>query len=190
MRKNTVEIWKPIRGYEGWYEVSNLGRVKSVERDVIYYVNGKQFVRHYKEKIKEPNTNRGGYLYVILYKNGVGETKRVHRLVAEAFIPNEENKPEIDHINTIRDDNRVENLRWATHQENNNNELTLAKHFEKLINREDMSKPVNQYTLEGELIKVWPSISDCGRSGFCYQHISKCCNGKRKTHKGYVWSFN
>jgi dihydroxyacetone kinase-like predicted kinase len=99
------EIFKSITNYEGLYEVSNFGRVKSLKFG--------------KEKILKPSTSRGGYLYVILYKNGEKASKLVSRLVAEAFIPNPdpENKVTVDHINQIRDDNRVENLEWLTQQE-------------------------------------------------------------------------
>ena len=107
------EIWKPIKDYEGLYEVSNLGRVKSLN----YRKTG-------KEKILKNMKNNNGYLVVGLTKNGKRKNYLIHRLVAEAFIPNTEGKPHIDHINTIKNDNSVENLRWVTNKENNNNPLT------------------------------------------------------------------
>ena len=106
-----MEIWKEIKGYEGLYEVSSEGRVKSTGK---------------KKGIMRPGTSKG-YLKVGLTKDGIRSMFRVHRLVAEAFIPNPDNKPEVDHINGDRKDNRVENLRWMTHKENNNNPVTLER---------------------------------------------------------------
>lgn len=103
-----LEIWKSIFGYEGFYEVSNLGNIKSLN-----YHNTKQ------EKILKPKRDKDGYLLIILSKNNKQRTFKIHRLVAEAFIPNTENKPQVDHKNKERDDNRVENLQWLTASENN-----------------------------------------------------------------------
>ena len=110
------EIWKPIKEFEGYYEVSNMGRVRSLN-----------YKRTGKEKILKNIGDYKGYLEIVLTKNGKQKQFKVHRLVAEAFIPNPENKPCIDHINTVKSDNRVENLRWVTYKENSNNEKTLEK---------------------------------------------------------------
>ena len=110
------EIWKPIKDFEGYYEVSNMGRVRSLN-----------YKRTGKEKILKNIGDYKGYLEIVLTKNGKQKQFKVHRLVAEAFIPNPENKPCIDHINTVKSDNRVENLRWVTYKENSNNEKTLEK---------------------------------------------------------------
>ena len=120
------EEWRPIKNYEGLYEISNLGRVKSLN----YRRTGKENV------LKPRKQKKGGYLQIILCKNGMKKMVSVHRLVAEAFIPNPDNKPCIDHINTIRDDNRVENLRWTTYEENMNNELTKEHRSDSLKDRE------------------------------------------------------
>lgn len=114
------EEWKDVVGYEGLYQVSNLGNVRMLEH-YTPYVKGSVM------KIPAKNLYIGwsnGYRTVWLCKNKIRKLKKVHRLVAEAFIPNPENKPCIDHINTIRHDNRIENLRWATYKENGNNEIT------------------------------------------------------------------
>lgn len=111
--KADLEIWKDIDGYEGLYQVSNRGRVKALN-----------FARSGKEGIIKQQTNHKGYNVVYLSRDDIRKTFKVHRLVALAFIPNIENKLCVDHINTIRNDNRVENLRWVTHKENCNNELT------------------------------------------------------------------
>lgn len=115
-----MEEWRDIVGYEGLYQVSNQGRVRSLDREVIY-PDG--HIQKYKGKVIYGYKNDNGYIMVTLK----GKSYRVHRLVAEAFIPNPENKPDIDHINTIRTDNRVENLRWATRSENMKNTLTRQK---------------------------------------------------------------
>ena len=110
------EIWKDIKGYEGLYKISNLGNILSLK-----YKNGNCI------KLKKPNICKNGYYVVNLCKNYHNKICRVHRLIAEHFIPNPENKPQVDHINTIRTDNRVENLRWVTNYENAHNIITYKK---------------------------------------------------------------
>lgn len=122
-----MEEWKDIEGYEGKYQISNEGRVKSLN-----YNNTKN------EKILKCAINRDGYNFVILFRNCTPKIKKVYRLVAEAFIPNDYNKPCIDHINTIKTDDRVENLRWCTYKENMNNEITKEK-----CRKSKLGKPSN-----------------------------------------------
>ena len=140
--ESTIEIWKPIAGFEGLYEISSLGRVKNVPhwvtRDYIRN-NGEHIIDRLfiKEKIlnpkrKYPHSKRtkGGeqcYLGHALRKGGKYFNKLLHRLIAEAFIPNPDNKPCIDHINGDALDNRIENLRWCTYKENNNNPITKER---------------------------------------------------------------
>ena len=125
------EVWKPIKDYEGLYEISNLGRVRNLN----YKGSG-------KGKILKNTKDSKGYLIVGLTKNGKRKLFKIHRLVAEAFIPNPENKPCIDHINTIKNDNRVENLRWVTNEENNNNPLTKKKRNENYANFKGENHPM------------------------------------------------
>lgn len=116
------EIWMPISGFEGLYEVSNLGRVKSLER-VNYYPDGRIHQRK-KEKLLSTKPDKRGYISVVLCKDGKIYPHCLHRLVAEAFIPNPEGKPNVDHIDTNPSNNMVDNLRWVTQQENALNPLT------------------------------------------------------------------
>lgn len=172
-----MEIWKDIKDYEGLYQVSNLGRVKSLN------------YRHIgKERILKPLKAINGYLFVILYKDGKKDIFRVHRLVAETFIPNPENKPEVNHKSENKTDNRVENIEWIWHKDNCNHGTRNERVSKKLTNGK-LSKPVLQFTLDGEFVREWPSTQECGRNGFIYQKISLCCRGKQKSHKGYKWKY-
>lgn len=109
-----MEIWKDIKGYEGLYQVSSEGRVKSLGGGDRYKVT----------RLLNGYVGNNGYRVVTMWKNGSSKLKTIHRLVAETFIDNPENKPQVDHMNTIRTDNRICNLRWVTYKENSNNETT------------------------------------------------------------------
>ena len=163
------ELWSDIDGYEGLYQVSNLGRVKSLN----YNKTG-------KERMLKPGTDGFGYLFVILYKNRNQRLFKVHRLVANAFIPNPDVKPEVNHKDEDKTNNCLTNLEWMTSKENNNYGTR----------NERISKSVIQYSLYGEFIKEWPSIIQIERDlGFSPGNISQCCNGKRKSAYGYIWKF-
>lgn len=190
-----MEIWKDIIGYEGLYQVSNMGRVKSLERN-------DYCCHHRTEKIlKERNRNKKGYKMVALYKGNKKEFS-IHRLVAQAFIPNPENKPCIDHIDTNPSNNRVENLRWVTAKENQNNPLTIKKQrlanignknpmYGKCSKLNHKSKPILQFTLDGKLVRKWDSAMDVKRElGFNQRNISSCCRGERKTANNYKWHYH
>ena len=183
----TEEIWKDIEGYEGLYQISNLGRVKSLKHIIVRNNGVKQT---FQEKIlKTPLCKKTGYPMVCLWFMGKEKRYSVHRLIAQAFIPNPENKPEINHINTIRNDNRIENLEWVTRTENMNNPLTkknLSKPRNWAINgyKHWRSKPIIQLTKNGEVVNVYPNASLTG-----IQHIGKCCNGERNTAGGYKWKY-
>lgn len=178
----THEIWKPIKGYEGCYEVSNLGNVKSLERKVESVRNGKPFINTYYEKLLRQAIDNKGYYRVKLQKDRSKETRKVHRLVAEAFLGDIYNK-EIDHINTIKTDNRVENLRIVTSKENSNNPLTKAKNAKAHL------KPVRCILEDGTII-TFGSIVEAENKGYgkgC--SISQCCHGKQKTYHNNKWEF-
>jgi hypothetical protein len=179
------EIWKDIKGYEGLYQVSNLGRVKSLER----YKKCGNFFRIRKEKILKCNKNKFGYIVVNLSKNKKISFFRVNRLVYEAFNGEIPQGMQVNHINEDKTDNRLENLNLMTPKDNINWGTRTKKCAEKLLNREDQSKQVYQYTLDGELIAVWKSGNEAGRNGYNPKHISACCKGKEKKHKGFIWRY-
>ena len=178
--KMKKEYWKPVVGYEGLYEVSNWGRVKSLDRWKSSKNNSKTFI---KGRILKPANDGQGYLQVVLYKNGYKKTFKVHRLVAEAFIPNSDNLPEVNHKDEQKDNNIYTNLEWCDRKYNVNYGTGLKRMSEKL------SKPVLQYTLDGELVKEWSSARECDRNGFCSQHVAACCRGELKHHKGFIWKY-
>ena len=183
------EIWKDIKGYEGLYQVSNLGRVKSI---LCWCGNGKTKIWKEKEKILSNCVDNNGYIRVVLFKECKGKNVRVHRLVAEAFIPNLEDKRVVNHINGIKTDNRVENLEWCTYGENAkhawNNGLNSVSQNVIDSAKKRFSKKVNQYTKEGVFVKQWESITEA-RKTLEIEHIGDCCLGKNKSAGGYVWKY-
>lgn len=189
----TIEIWKDIKGLEGLYKVSDYGRVKSLKRVVKF---GKQ-QRTIEEKIRKPHVIRTKQNYTQLCVSLKGKEFIVSRLVAEAFIPNPENKPCIDHINTDPTDNRVGNLRWVTHKENSNNPITLSNMSNARKGKPGLkgdknkySKKVLQFDLKGNFIKEWDCLHQIEETiGLSHTQVSRCCNGKYKTSGGFVWKF-
>ena len=179
------EVWRDINGYEGLYQVSSEGRVKSLARVVIRN-NGKKLP--IKERVLKPMTDRYGYLLVVLCAGGKPKTLNVHRLVCEAFHENPENKPEVNHINEDKADNRACNLEWSTAKENCNHGTRnerMAKGIAKAL-----SKSVGQYTRDGELVKIWPSAIEVQRqAGFSQGNVSAAARGKLKTAYGFIWKY-
>ena len=173
-----IEIWKPVVGYEGLYEVSNLGKVKAIK-----------WHRGNEEKEIKPYTTYKGYLRLRLCKNGKGKQFQIHRLVAEAFIPNPENKPYIDHINTDRTDNRVENLRWVTNKENCNNPISKQNYSKS--NKDKTAVPILQFDKNMNFIKKWESMTDAETSLGIKSRLSNYCSEKygRKTAGGFIWRY-
>ena len=176
-----MEIWKNIKGYEGFYQVSNMGRVKSLERTFIDKSGRKRTI---KERILKQAAWSTGYLSVVLSTSGKRKMFAVHRLVCKAFHEKPDNKPCVNHIDENKTNNCASNLEWCTSSENNNHGTRNER------SGKAQSKPVGQYTLDGELIKIWPSTIEAGRQGgFSCGNISSVANSKRKTHKGFVWRY-
>jgi hypothetical protein len=172
------ESWRDIVGYEGFYQISNLGNVKSLSRHrVVGFADYKS-----KEKIIKQSTNNGGYKYVWLHKNGKRKIYKIHRLVAMAFLKNPLNYRCINHKDENRQNNIVENLEWCNHSYNNSYGTRIDKF------REKVGKPVLQYTKDGVFIKEWCCTRVAERS-LCIRNIYACCNGKRKSVGGFVWRY-
>lgn len=179
-----IEEWRDIKGYEGLYQVSNKGNIKSVERNIIGKNQHSEHIRHLREKILKPFMGDKHHLKVRLRKNEIDNDLFVHRLVSEAFIPNPNNYDVVHHIDNNPENNSVENLEWM------NGSIHTATHN---------SKQVYQYTLDGELVGIYPSASEAARdTGFKQSNISRCCNGGYTykgewinyiTYKGYKWSY-
>ena len=180
------EIWKDKKDYEGIYQVSNCGRVKSLN----YNHTG-------KEKILKTGTYKSGYLYVVLYKNNKRKHFSIHRLVAEAFleIPEELKQYigtaylQVNHKDENKQNNNVSNLEWCTAQYNNTYGTRIERVAEKNTNGK-LSKPVLQYTLDGEFVREWESATQAEREGGFHQaNICMCCKGKIKKYKGFIWRY-
>ncbi len=169
-------IWKDIPGYKGLYQISSLGQVLSKAR---FDAMG----RYVNEKIRRLAADKDGYLQVALNKNGVKKTFKVHRLVAEAFIPNQNNYPEINHKDENRQNNKVDNLEWCTHTYNAN----YGNHITRSVAAR--SKPVLQFDLHNNFVKRWSSTAEAGRHGFNQGNISNCCNGQQRTAYGFIWKY-
>lgn len=167
------EIWKNIVGYEGLYQVSNLGNVKSLN-----------YRRTGKERILKPGNYKEGYLYVILCKNRKLKHFTIHRLVAQAFLENPDHKSDVNHKDENKTNNCVNNLEWMSRKEN----INFGTHNQRMA--KSLSKSVLQFTKNGEFVKEWPSVMQIQRElGFSSGNISQCCNEKIKTSYGYVWKF-
>lgn len=174
------EIWKDIPGFEGYYQASNMGRVKSLDRYVNYKNCG--FALR-KGKILSPKISNKGYLETTLMKEGKSYYKRIHRLIAETFLPNPNNYSCINHINENKTDNKIENLEWCTSKQN-----IEMYHESRTI--------VYQYTVDGKLVKIWNSMVKAAKSvngnkdGIYHCCVGHLSNGKlKKTYLGYIWSY-
>ena len=183
-----IEVWKTAvydgELYEGLYQVSNLGRILSLN----YRNTG-------KAKLRTPVEDKAGYFTVQLSKNGETKTCLVHRLVTETFLDNPENLPEVNHKDENKKNNFVflnedgsvdkekSNLEWKNHRDNCNHGTRNERVAKK------KKKKVLQFSKTGDLIREWPSTQECGRNGFIQSKVSACCRGERKSHKGFLWMY-
>ena len=171
------EIWKDIKNYEGLYQISNLGRVKSLKRYVNHSGNSKRVVN---EKILKPVIDNTKYFVVSLWKDNKHTRPHIHRLVAETFISNLENKPHINHIDGNKLNNSVNNLEWCTPKEN------IIHAYKIGLNKNN--RIVNQYDLNGNFIKTWNNIKEA-QVFYKTTHIGECCRGTRNQTKNYIWKY-
>ena len=167
------EIWKDIQGYEGLYQISNMGNVKSLN-----------YLRTGKESILKPQKTGKEYLYVYLYKDGKSKGYRIHRLVATAFCENPEGYTEVNHINEDKADCRAENLEWCSRSYN----LSYNGRAKKVA--EKKSKPVIAIHKINGLILKFPSAHEASRQlRIASNNICECCQGKRKSIGGFYWYY-
>lgn len=166
-------IWKDVNGTNGLYQVSDMGQIRRGGR------------------ILKPQARRHGYLSVWIYDGHGNRTqKSVHRIVAEAFVPNPNNLPEVNHKDERKTNNTAQNLEWCSHQQNSSYGTRGARLSKKLTNG-PKSKKIAQYTTDGKLVRVFPSLQEASRSGYSAANISRCANGHKKySHAyGYIWRY-
>lgn len=166
-----MEEWKDI---DDNYAVSNYGNAKSKERIVFQPYHNEIRKKKWKEKMLSKQVSCDNYVRVKLYNKYVS----LSHLVAKAFLENPNNYSDVHHKDKNTLNNNVENLEW----------MDSKNHIEK--HSKERSIPVIQYSLDGKIIREWDSSNEAGRNGFNQPHINDCCNGKRKTHKGYKWGFS
>ena len=184
---DSVEEWKRIDGFPN-YEVSSFGRVRSVDRKSVR--RGSNAALKGVE-LKQAVVN--GYRRVTLYRGDREHHSQifVHRLVAKAFIPNPNGFPCVNHIDENPGNNCVWNLEWCTHKYNSNYGTAIKRRvahqdWESIAEKQAM--PVAQYTMQGMLVKTWPSMMECERqTDYKCSGIARCCSGTRKSYRGYIW---
>ena len=179
------EIWKDIPDYEGLYQVSNLGKVRSLDH---VRKNGKEnnHICVSKGKILTPGKDNNGYMIVVLSKDGKTKSYRIHKLVASSFLNNKNNLKCINHKDEDKTNNNVNNLEWCTHKYNNNYGTKPQK-----ISKANSIK-VNQYDKNHNFIKTWGSLTEASKhlkKDRAVVNISKCCKLKVKSAYGYIWRY-
>lgn len=185
-----IEIWKSIKGYEGYYEISNFGKIRSVNR-IIIDKNGRKI--KLKGKIETPKICGSGYYYFRLCKNGIYESKRINILVAEAFIPNHYNLPCVNHKDENKLNNSVDNLEWCDKSYNAlyGNTRNKIQETKNKNNSRGCQIPVEQYTLNGEFITYFISPIEAQKAtGVQHSNILKVCKNERKQAGGYLWKYS
>lgn len=189
------EIWKDIKGYEGLYQVSNLGRVRSLNR-VVRHSRGLPYMKTVRGRIMSIDHLSREYRRINLCVNNVRKSFFIHRLVASSFIENNDGLPEVNHLNGIKTDNRATNLEWCTSSDNSKHAIRIGLQKPTRPWRGKMgilnpsSKPVLQLTKQGRRIAEYASAHEAMRAtGIDFSFIAMCCRGKCKTAKGYIWKY-
>lgn len=182
-----TEHWKDIKDFEGLYQISSFGRVRSLTRKVAHKRN--KFIT-LNGQIILPGKQGAGYHQAKLNKNGKETARYVHRLIAIAFIPNPYSKPCINHKNGIKTDNYIENLEWCTYKENNHHAVEIGLLNFNNVSHESKCKKINQYSLDGKLIKKWSSITEASKKLNISQcNISRVVAGHKNKAGGYMWRY-
>lgn len=185
----TEEVWKDIKGFEGIYQVSNMGNVKSLYR---WIKTGRGGLQLRGGIIVKPKIDKYGYHCLGLSKNGKQYMFTIHRLVATHFLPNPDNLPQVNHKNENKTDNRVENLEWCDAKYNSNYGTRNKKIRAKQINDKNKSKPIIQYNPDNQIIKIWCNAKEAERQiGICATSIRTICNKLyyHKTAGGFKWKY-
>lgn len=173
------EIWKDIPDYEGIYQASNLGKIKSLPKNIKMPKGG---YRKQKEKFLKFSIDKDGYFKTTICKNKKPKTYYVHRLIAKTFIKNKENKSFVNHIDGNKQNNCVNNLEWCTAKENVNHAIHILK---------KRMKKVDKYSLDNVYIETYESIEEAGlKNNIKPEHIWRCCKNIRPTSGGFIWKYN
>lgn len=200
--QDDMEIWRDIEGYEGIYQVSNHGRVRSLDR----FILKRGFSYFVKGRILKPKREKDNYVHICLSKNGIHKYIKIHRLVWGTFVGPIPNGLQVNHIDENPRNNRLDNLNLLSPKENSNwgshnSKISMKKTGRcGMRNRKDQSKPVSQFTKDGDYIATYPSIHQASKdTGIHISHISACCqhkvkikNGQKyvtRTAGGYIWSY-
>lgn len=175
-----MTIWLPYKEFPEYFEVSNTGLVKSVTR-ILVYSDGRSRVS--KGKVLKPKIDKDGYLFVGLRINRKRYWRRLHRMVADTFIPNPNNKPQVNHIDCNVSNNHVNNLEWCTAQENIRYAVSKGAKYGSY-----QSRKINQLTKEGEFVRTWNGISEAVKEGYS-EYISLALRKKYSISGGYRWEY-
>lgn len=175
-----VEVWKPVPGYEQFYEVSNFGRVRSFSRPVRKRRGNKVVLEMQEGRILKPAVTHKGYFAVKLYDDTKSHMFPIHRLVLSTFVPNPENLPQVNHKDENKQNNRVDNLEWCSAKYNRNYGSVRSWNY----------KPVKQFTKAREFIREFESIISASRcTGIAATNIGNCAKHKRPSAGGYIWQY-
>lgn len=178
-----MEIWKDIQGYEGLYQVSNLGNVRSLNWRNLGYAKNLYLKKQNK-----------GYLQVELAKNGIKKMFTVHRIVATHFVDGYAEGLVVNHINEDKKDNRAENLEWCTFSQNVHHSMNMHRNESNRYHQKGIpykrTEKIDQFTANGEFVRTWESaIAIKSELGYSQWSITECCKGNRRTAYGYKWQF-